>query len=455
MAFIAATFSPGYMSARLALAPRISKLLEQANCIVNTSAEERWTLLQALAVLYAYPRVAVVPSQSVEQQLSPWAVKSAVENCALQMSLHQSLECLEALIKSGVSDITSSIPYRRSFYWLWLFVKSRHHSILTRTPPTMRNDSIIAATLEILQHLDPGPAVWRVLAETALHRLWDEASRFDQSLAEWWCAPPNTKDVTTLLELLRNVKYMLEEWSFFWLKSTDMSTPTSPNFSLLDPSIFASSITAFMGVLTRFSLVSFAAPIVSHQLVMKTGHATFVPATALAPELSAFLDCVLKSADAASKCCDIILDFKPAAREVLRYTPDYGFTMISLCCLHLVYAYQMSPDNSTLQGYLVKAKQVAYLMTDLCVGSNICPKVYGEYVLLHVRNATRGSNNAADHCNESRAVANSQQDHAIYHNRNVPNWPQQGPAMGLNQPSLDLCYVDLFNEIWALNDPIL
>jgi hypothetical protein len=146
-----------------------------------------------------------------------------------------------------------------------------------------------------------------------------------------------------------------------------------------------------MGALTRFSIVSFSAPIVSHQLIAKLGIAIFPSTTGHSRELSAFLKCVLKSADAASQCCDTIIQLKPAARETLRYTPDPGFTMIALCCLHLIYAYNMSPDNTTLRSYIAKAEQVAYLMLDLRTGYNSCPKIYGEYILCQLRNATRGS----------------------------------------------------------------
>jgi hypothetical protein len=420
-------------------------LLEHVNNAINVNLEDSWTLLLALAVIYAYPKVAAVSLQGVEQKLNLWAVKSAVENCALQMSLHQSLEALETLTTSGVLDITSSLPYRRSFYWLWLFVKSRHHSIITRTPPTIQNDSSIPATLDLLLRLDPPPPIWRVLAETALHRLWDVAGRSDASLAEWWCNPPNTKDITALLELLQNVENLLEEWSTSWLQSTDMSTPSSANSNLLDPCFFAHSITSFMGILTRFTMVSFAAPIVSHQIVLKTGNATFSQTSAHAPELSAFLNCLLKSADAASKCCDTILNLKPAARDILRYMPDYGFTMMALCCLHLIYAYQMSPGNPILQRYLVKAEQVAHLMIDLRVAANLCPNIYGKYVLLHLRKTMPDSNISTESFPADQFVAHSQKGCAGSH-----IWPQMSPSMSLDNPPINSLHI--LNDIWASDD---
>lgn len=443
MAFVASTFSPGYRSIHLALTPHMSKFLGQGNDVTKSSPEENWTLLQALAVLYAYPTVAV-SVQSAERSLSPWAVKSAVESCAMQMSLHQSITDLHALLKSGSTGISSSISYRRCFYWLWLFVKSRHHSIITRTPPTVQNDSTIMSTLQLLLRLEPQPAVWRVLAETALHRLWDEAARSDTSLAEWWCAPPNTMDITAVLELLQNAENMLGEWTSTWLLSNDMSALISPDSNLLNPSFFANSITAFMGVLTRFSMVSFAAPIVSHQLTIKTGRTTFSPVPPHPPEVSAFLNCVLKSADAASKCCDIILDLKPIDRDILRYTPDYGFTMIALCCLHMVYAHNMCPENITLRANLGKAAQVAHLMTDLHVGSNICPRVYGEYILFQLRNATLTRASLTDNRNAGQLIANPEQ------NGDFHFWSQLQPTVGPTQPPLDSLFrAGLLNDNWA------
>jgi hypothetical protein len=437
MAFVASTHSPGYTSTRLALLPYMLKMLQQPHDVMDNSQKENWTLLQALAVLYAYPRVAAVSKQDGEKQMSPWAVKSAVETCAMQISLHQSVEDLKVLIKSREPDILSSLPYRRTFFWLWLFVKSRHHSILTRTPPTMPYDQTIASTLDLIPNLGPPPGVWRVLAEAALHHKWDQAARFDKSLAEWWCVPPDTIDGGTLSELLENVENLLQEWHSDWLPPTEISSPSrssvASNFQ--DPSIFANSITTFMGILTRFHIVSFAAPIISHQLVTKTGLAIFPSMTAQSPELSAFLNCVLKSADAAATCCDSILDLKPVAREQLRYMPDYGFTMLALCCLHLVYASNISPDNSTLRSYLMKAERVASLMMDLCVGCNVCPKIYGEYVSFQLREATRISTLTLDNCNEDQIMADSQRLSVRGH-EDSRSWPQLWPTDS-NYPPLD------------------
>jgi hypothetical protein len=254
-----------------------------------------------------------------------------------------------------------------------------------------------------------------------------------------------------LSELLENAENLLQEWSATWLQSHDMSTPSSHDSNLLDPSIFANSITAFMGILTRFSIVSFAAPIVSHQLMAKTGLATFPSSTAHSPELSAFLNCVLKSADAASKCCDTIIELKPAAREALRYMPDYGFTMIALCCLHLIYAYNMCPDNPTLGSYLVQAEQVAYLMMDLRVGCNICPKVYGEYVLLQMRTATRNSAPSTDTGNEDQNMADSHPGPVMGH-LSSHAWSQLGSMAGSNQPLDSLSRVGLSNDNWPTAD---
>ena len=451
MAFVASTHSPGYTPTRLALLPHMLKMLQLPHDVMDNSQNENWTLLQALAVLYAYPRVAAVSKQDGEKQMSPWAVKSAVETCAMQISLHQSVEDLKTLVKSRESDILSSLSYRRAFFWLWLFVKSRHHSVLTRTPPTMHFDQTIASTLDLLLNLGPPPGVWRVLAEAALHHKWDQAARFDKNLPEWWCVPPDIKDGGSLLELLENAENLLQEWHSDWLPPTEISSPSrssvASNFQ--DPSIFANSITAFMGFLTRFNIVSFAASIISHQLVTKTGLAIFPSTTAQSPELSAFLNCVLKSADAAAACCDSILDLKPVAREQLRYMPDYGFTMLALCCLHLVYAYNMCPDNSTLRSYLVKAERVASLMMDLCVGCNVCPKIYGEYVSFQLRQATRSSILTLDNSNADQIMADSQ-SFSVRGHEDSRSWLQLGPT-GSNYPSLDdLLDLGLMNGNWPV-----
>jgi hypothetical protein len=222
--------------------------------------------------------------------------------------------------------------------------------------------------------------------------MWDQAALRDKDLGEWWCMPSNTKDIGSLQELLRSMEEMLQEWSSTWLQSNGMrNTSTSAD----EPHI-ASSVTPFMGLLTRFNMISFAAPIISHQLRKKAGKPSLSPTILSSPELAPFLDCVLKSADAASSCCDSILGMKPVAREFLRYTPDYGFTMMALCCMHLVYAYNMSPNNSTLRTKLAKAEQVAHLMIELSGPNNALPHLYGECILSHLRNSSASIDASGD-----------------------------------------------------------
>ncbi|KAL4862801.1 hypothetical protein BDV12DRAFT_202701 [Aspergillus spectabilis] len=365
MAFVASTYALGYSAARKSLFSYMLKVVERACDITDNTEEDNWTLLQALAVLYAYPEVVIKSKNGQKQQLNLWRVKSAVETCAMQQSLHHSVEHLRALARSRELEIFTSLAYRRTFYWLWLFVKSRHHSIMTRTPPTIQNDTTITSTVDLLLELSPSPKVWRILAETALHRVWDQAAIRDKGLSEWWCLPSSTKDIGSLQVLLENAEAMLQEWESTWLQSGEAVTNSFLDFGAPTEPHIASSITTFMGLLTRFNIISFAAPIISRQLVAKTGSGSFSPSSTLSLELSSFLNCMLRSADTASKCCDSIIDLKPAAREFLRYTPDYGFTMIALCCLHLVCAYNMSPHNLTLKEYLGKAEQVAHLMMEL------------------------------------------------------------------------------------------
>ncbi|KAL3455422.1 hypothetical protein BJX64DRAFT_71342 [Aspergillus heterothallicus] len=395
MAFVASTFALGYSSTRRSLYPHMLQLIEQASDIHENTMEENWTLLQSLAVLYAYPEVAIKLGKALKKHLSIWSVKSAVETCAMQQSLHHSVGHLNKLVCEGSSNPAASLTYRRTFYWLWLFVKSRHHSVITRTPPTIHNDSTITSTVDLLLHLGPSQSVWRILAEAALHRMWDEAALRDKDLGEWWCMPSNTKDIGSLQELLRGTEEMLQEWSASWLHFSGAPEKAPTKTAANEPHI-ASSVTPFMGLLTRFNMISFAASIITHQLRTKSAEHR-LSLSLSSPEFGPFLDCVLKSADAARNCCASIIEMKPTDREFLRYTPDYGFTMIALCCLHIVYAYNMSPGNPTLRGYLVKAEQVAYLMMELGGPNNALPHVYGECILSHLQNSTLSAGKNGGH----------------------------------------------------------
>ena len=382
LAFVAGRFIPGLDSYREQLGPYIIQFMKEITSPKEMSEEENWTHLQALSVLYAYvqiPKSGPRVSMPNEEYLGHWTLKSTVENFALQLSLHRSIENVKLLLQNGCPDIAAKNCYRNSLYWLWLFTLSHHHSIITRTPPSIRLDSTISGSVEILKKLHTDTSTLRILAEVDLCILWSQLASVEKGLGEWWCPPPDTREAKEILAVLEKSDAALRVWAEKWTRLHNEEQAQS----VFDSAYPDSLATKFHSHVTRFCISTFAT-LISHDHSAITSAETF----------AAIMKAVLKSADAARDCCDFLLDLEPLQKEGLRYSPDFTFTIVSFCCLHIIHAHTLlSSTHPILNGHIEKVKQVAYLMVDSSVGQNRCPRLYGESILLRLQ--TSGVNQSS------------------------------------------------------------
>jgi hypothetical protein len=382
LAFIASRFTPGQDSMHEQLMPYIAQFLKGATYLPTRSEEEHWMHLQVFAVLYAYTQIPKSEAGHLEpvrnSGLEHWTLKSAVETYALQLSLHRSIEDVKILLRNNCPDIATKNCYRNSVYWLWLFTMAHHHSLITRTPPSIRLDSAISGSLDILKTIPNDTSIMRVLAEVDLCVLWSQLARVERGFGEWWCPPPEARDAHEILRRLEDADAALQSWGQKW-----MHLPNEAQ----RPSIFnnaypESSATEFHFRVTRFCISTFATLISYDQ-------STLPPPEAI----SAIMQSVLKSTDAAGRCCDLLIELGPLHKESLRYSPDFAFTMVSFCCLYLIHAQQLLGSKyPSLSGQVAKVKQVASLMSDLSVGQNQCPRLYGEWILARLQSSVAGHN---------------------------------------------------------------
>ncbi|KAK2807942.1 hypothetical protein FQN50_005184 [Emmonsiellopsis sp. PD_5] len=382
IAFVAAGFVLGYRSIRQRLMPHMLDLLKVGTTGNGTgNGQWDWTDLQALAVLYAYAQAPVMSDGQPEtgqdttgQCLNPWIIKSAIENMALQLSLHRSIDDLNT-IRRNEADLSLEPSYRSSVFWLWLFTMSRHYSIMPRTPPSIPNDSAISRSLTILKHLKPNSDVRRIIAEAELYGIWDQASFYEKGLAEWWCRPPGLGDASNVPDAIKQADAMLQTWKQEWLRSDYRNQDID-----LDPTYPEGAAIDFHYRLARFHIYSFATPVAFHQFGSAPGFGS-------STQNHASLALVIKSAEAASDCCDFLLDLNPLQREYLRYISDFGFTMLTLCCLYIIHAHDIFSGHPVLAQHITKVEEIAHLMEELVVGSNLCPRIYGQYILSRLQMA--------------------------------------------------------------------
>lgn len=119
--YVTARYIPGGESTRAQLAPTVGAILRDRNFLPK-SDEEEWTLLQALSVLYAYrPSGNGISTNDNSFEISQWTIKGYIEAYALHLAVHRSISPLKAAIRAGDPDVTSSIAFKKYFYWLWLF----------------------------------------------------------------------------------------------------------------------------------------------------------------------------------------------------------------------------------------------------------------------------------------------------------------------------------------------
>lgn len=385
LAFVAARFVPGCEHIRRQLTHHVVQFLRDATRFSSNNEEEIWTHLLAFAVIYAYRQIGASsndsPDPAHDEYLNQWTLKSAVETFALRLSLHRSGEDVRTLLRNSVPDIATRPEYRRYIYWLWLFTMAHHHSLVTRTPPSIREDSIIRGSPDLLKDVENDTRVLRVLAEVDLCILWGQAGRLETGLGEWWCPPPEGRALHETLGILEDADAALQVWSQRW------GLVGGPRRSEYDTDFPPTGAVDFHFRFTRFCISTFATRTVHHQSTTASSFTRSAINSSLPRITAAITNSVLKSAEVASYCCDFMLDLSPLQKDSCRYIADFGFAMISFCCLYIINAFELfGSRHATLGTYIRKVEQSARLMIELSVGSNSCPKTYGEWILARIEN---------------------------------------------------------------------
>lgn len=387
VAFVTARFVPGCNSVRTGLAPGIIQFLRSTARSSQESDDQVWARLQAFAVIYAYRQVGEVPKEQsladYDDHLNQWSLKSSIETFALRVSLHRSMGEVMTLIRNGHPEITRTPSYRRYVYWLWLFTMAHHHSLVTRTPPSIREDTTTRVATDLLKDLDNDSRVLRILAEVDLCMLWGQAGRLKPGLGEWWCPSDEEMDSEETFNVLEDADRALDLWSQRW----GLSPSSHPSLTGSTPE--ARGAPKFHYLFTRFCLRTFGTRTIHQQMISSQGHASGRTASTITNDAPALVSSVLKSAAAAAQCCDFLLELSPLQKDGSRYIADFGFSMVAFCCLYIIRAYELfGGKESALTTALDSVEQVASLMEGLSVGYNHCPAAYGRWLLARLDKVT-------------------------------------------------------------------
>lgn len=388
--FVASQFIPGSTAVRQQLLSHIAEFIKTTSGPLPDDEDTLWTQLQALAVLYAYrPAGDVFQLPGAPQSpsfLDHWALKYTIEAFALRAGLHRSIDRLRVLLRSDSSHISKSPAFSMYVYWLWLVTMSHHFSLMTRTPPTLREDSSITLAVDLLRDIPRPSRVTRVLAEIDLYTLWQQAGRSAPGLAEWWCTPSDSMSIEGVVAVLEDLEGALEVWSQRW------GLRGESNVTISNVDISKNGAVDFHFQSTRFCFSSFGT-----RYILEKTRSAFDQDFASRSALSQLArESVLKSVQAAHACSRCLVDIPPLRRENIRYMAEFGYALVAFCCLYIIQAYDFFGTTlPILKSYLASVEEVATFMTEMAVANNTAPRLFGHSIL---RQLKRGLERATDVC---------------------------------------------------------
>lgn len=376
MAYVAARFVPGCRAVRTMLSPTVIAMSRLHLDELNQSArsdEDRWTLLQALAVLYSWaaPKPTDLAAGDADLQLEPYQeiLRASIETLALRYSLHISAKEVTELLRSGSENVHHTFAFRKYLYWLWLFTLAHFRSLISQTPPSIREDATITAAAQLLEGRTPDSRARRILARVELCLLWQRAGLRERGLGEWWCVFRNQVDNSSTLAVLSDLDAALQLWHRTWCPSGKQS-PLERSANLGNDGAIE-----FDYHYTRFCIGRYVAEV-------------FQPAsfTEALP-----LNLVMKAAERASTFCRFFLELSPVAKSSVRFSLDTIFTMVASACDYLMQVDSSSSGlNHVQRGHMSTISGVAELLVDLGVDEKYGARLYGQRCLTRVEAMKQG-----------------------------------------------------------------
>ena len=364
MAYVAARFVPGCRAIRTMLIPTIlfiSRLqLDELNQPDRVD-EDRWTLLQALAVLYTWapPQSAVRDENSLFEP-NQEMLRLAIETLTSRYSLHMSAKELADLSKSGAENVQHTFAFHKYLYWLWLFTLAHFRSLISQTPPSIREDATITAAAQILEGQTLDSRVRSILASVELCLLWLRAGLRERGLGEWWCVFRNQVDTSSTLAVLGDLDAALQLWHRTWCSAEKQFHNDRAAKSASE------SATEFYYHFTRFCIARYVAEV-------------FQPSSAAESLQLSMVNLVMKATERASTFCHFFLELSPLVKSSIRFSPEVIFAMVASSCDYLIQVSNSSgeldhgqPDHVSIVG------GVAELLIDLGADDKHVAKAYGQ-----------------------------------------------------------------------------
>lgn len=370
MAYVAARFVPGCRAIRTMLTPTvlcISRLqLDELNQPDRVD-ENRWTLLQALAVLYNWaPPQSAVGDENSQFEPNQEMLRLAIETLTSRYSLHMSAKEVADLSKSGAENVYHTFAFHKYLYWLWLFTLAHFRSLISQTPPSIREDATITAAAQILESKTLDSRVRSILARVELCLLWLRAGLRERGLGEWWCVFRNQVDTSSTLAILSDLDAALQLWHRTW-------GPAEKQFHFDRTAKPArEGAIEFYYHFTRFCIARYVAEV-------------FQPSSSAESLQLSTVNLVMKATERASTFCRFFLERSPLLKSSIRFSPEIIFAMVASSCDYLIQVSSSSGElNHGQPAHMSVVGGVAELLADLGADDKHVAKVYGQSLLAKV-----------------------------------------------------------------------
>ena len=373
MAYVAARFVPGCRAIRATLTPTILSISRLRLDELNHSDrvdEDRWTLLQALAVLYIWapPRSTDSAAGDGDPLLEPGQemLRASIETLTLRYSLHMAAREVADLSSRGTENFQHTFAFRKYLYWLWLFTVAHFRSLISQTPPSIREDATITAAAQLLESKTLDSRVRRILARVELCLLWVRVGLRERGLGEWWCSFRNQVDTSSALGVLGDLDAALQLWHRTWYPAKRQSSFERTAQPGSDGAI------EFYYLFTRFCIGRYVAEV-------------FQPSSSAESLQLSRANLVMKATERASTFCRFFLELSPLAKTSIRFSPDATFVMVASSCEYLIQPANSSNELRDVQpAHMSTVRGIAELLVDLGVDDKQGAKVYGQSLLAKV-----------------------------------------------------------------------
>ncbi|EME80736.1 uncharacterized protein MYCFIDRAFT_87509 [Pseudocercospora fijiensis CIRAD86] len=382
-ALIAAKFAPGAGHLYDQIVPYVHHFLRSLEGPLAQDEEVIWMQLQAYAILYANGTAADIshpkPETEDTRRLNHWVLKASIETFALRLSLHQSFSEVRRLVQDGALHIDQTFAFRKYVYWLWLFTLSHHFSLVTESPPSIRADYSIRTACFLLSQVEKPGRITRMLAEVDLCMLWNAAGQSLPGLDEWWCPPPQDQDPEQASRVLDDADAALDVWSQRW------GVHGEPNATYPGLDVNNNGVVLFHYLATRFWLRVFSIRVIRSSRL--TANSAF-PQNQSLRQLNVSL--TLKSAEAAEKMCRCVLEIPVHMRDSAKHMADFGFALVAFCGIYILRIYELfGAAFPVLESHVKTVEETGRVLTEMSVGINHVPIIYGKRVLERLEEVKR------------------------------------------------------------------